>query len=227
MAFFRPMGAGPGRGRGQGIDAPHACHLDVPAWRLDASDPATCCSSMDLRRQPVEDLLGHVGYLIFYLATGRGGVSRRRCWPILGSGVPVVGASGAIAGRDGGVSFDVSRGPASTFSILPGGHHPHRDGAGLGDAWPLVCVPAVQWRGRTGRSVRWRCRLLGPCRRASSPVLLFLLPSLERAAAAPHYWSRESRHCRHMRKRASRYATPRAQRRDTLRRWPYPVLRVV
>ena len=63
-------------------------HLAFNMWTLYIFGPA------------VEDRLGHVGYLVFYLACGAG-ASLAHAWMNPLSTIPAIGASGAIAGVTG------------------------------------------------------------------------------------------------------------------------------
>ncbi len=117
----------------------------------------------------LEDMLGHVLFLLFYLATGVAAALLQFATDP-GSSIPMIGASGAIAGVMGGVFAAVSQGEGRCAVH-------HRDylqdypRPGLGRPIGLVWIAAVQWcinpRGR-----RRRCCALGPCRRLHCRICL-------------------------------------------------------
>ena len=64
----------------------------------------------------VEDRIGHVGYLIFYLAAGIA-ASLTHLFTNMSSPIPTIGASGAIAGVMGAYLFMYPR--AMVLSVIP------------------------------------------------------------------------------------------------------------
>ncbi|MBX3436811.1 MAG: rhomboid family intramembrane serine protease [Planctomycetaceae bacterium] len=81
----------------------------------------------------VEDRFGHLGYLIFYLVCG-GAASLAHYVTDMGSAVPTIGASGAIAGVMG--AYFVSYPHAKVMTLLP-----------LFVIWQIIVLPASVFLG--------------------------------------------------------------------------------
>lgn len=109
----------------------------------------------------LEDEMGHLPFLAFYLACGIG-ASLAQVAADPASQIPTVGASGAIAGVMGGLSAAVSQGAGGYSALLCGvlSHHPR---TGLDHARTVVRDPAFQRDQH--RHFKRRRRLLGACGR--------------------------------------------------------------
>ena len=84
----------------------------------------------------VEDEMGHLPYLVFYLGTGvAAGLMQVVAAP--SSTIPTIGASGAIAGVMGGLSFDVPEG-SGRYSDHLDRLFPHPANPSLDHVGPLV-----------------------------------------------------------------------------------------
>ena len=133
----------------------------------------------------IEDVLGHVGFLAFYLATGvAAALAHLAADP--SSGIPTVGASGAIAGVMGGYLLLFPRARVDVLFIfiiivriipLP--------------AWTMLGLWfALQiFNGGRGRCEPRRRRLLGPCgglRRRRAGDLALVAEARRPALLAPH-----------------------------------------
>ena len=94
----------------------------------------------------IEDEMGHLPYLLFYLAAGLG-AGAAHVLPAPYSQVPTVGASGAIAGVMGSYLLLYPKAKVDIFLFL---HHllSYPADPGLADAVPVVRIAAVQWCGR-------------------------------------------------------------------------------
>ena len=111
----------------------------------------------------VEDILGHGKFLLFYLACGvAGGLAQMAIDPY--SRIPMVGASGAIAGRDGRLSGEVPAVPGGHVDLVSVDLHVRR--SGLGHAGLLV-RPASVGRIEFERPRAGRRGLSGAYRRIS------------------------------------------------------------
>ena len=110
----------------------------------------------------IEDAMGHVSYLLFYLLTGIiAGLTQILLSP--SSTIPLIGASGAISGVLGAYIVLFPQGKVRDARLL-GLLRSDNSGARLGDDRALVRPAALQWANVTGRRRRWWSRLLGTCR---------------------------------------------------------------
>jgi membrane associated rhomboid family serine protease len=127
----------------------------------------------------IEDFLGKIKFIIFYLVSGMAAVALFTITSPA-SEVPLVGASGTIAGVLGAyvALYPRARILAACVSWFL---HPDRAGAGGDSARFLVCVAVALWSAFvTGRNARgWDC-LVRPCRRICVWVFLFQTNPQER-----------------------------------------------
>jgi hypothetical protein len=121
---------------------------DVSSWRVDASDRQHAVP-LHLRRQSWRICSGISGFLGFYIASGLAAAAGQ----ILadpGSSVPMVGASGAIAGVMGGYLLMFPRARIDVLVIIVIPHQDFHDPR-MADAWLLV-RPATGERPCHGRA---------------------------------------------------------------------------
>ena len=102
----------------------------------------------------VEDSMGHVRYLVFYLLCGLAAAATQT-FVNPSSIVPMVGASGAISGVMGAYVDAVPAGPGAHARVPVHLHHPDR-GARLPDAGLLVPAPAARRAARRRAKAAWR-----------------------------------------------------------------------
>ena len=133
----------------------------------------------------LEDLLGHVGYLVFYIASGvAAGLAQMASDP--GSTVPMVGASGAIAGVMGGylLMFPKARVDILVFLVIFIRIFTLPAWIMLGLWFALQLVNGMAAAQTTGGGVAYWAHAGG-----FAAGLLFLLPIWLRRGG-PDYWTR-------------------------------------
>lgn len=110
----------------------------------------------------VEDSMGHVRFVVFYLLCGLAAAAVQMATNPA-SAVPMVGASGAIGGVMGAYILYISQGARAHADLFRFLYYPDGRTRRL-DARLLVSDPGHRWTGNA-RCARWWRRVLGACRR--------------------------------------------------------------